>query len=73
VGLCHHCSAGLCAEHARAAADPVMTTYPLCKTVILPRQARLILCATCLAALQQISITDLHAVTHKESGAPAIV
>jgi hypothetical protein len=53
VGLCHHCSAALCHEHSRIVADPVTTTYPIYKTVILPLRARLLLCETCLVALSQ--------------------
>jgi hypothetical protein len=53
VGLCHHCSAALCREHVRIVADPVTTRYPISKTVTLPLRARLLLCETCLAALEQ--------------------
>jgi len=52
-GLCHHCSAALCAEHIFAVDDPVTTTYPLMRTVVLPKKARLLLCGTCKAALEQ--------------------
>ncbi len=53
VGLCHHCSAALCLEHARTVDDPVTATYAISKTVVLPKHARLILCATCRDALLQ--------------------
>jgi hypothetical protein len=53
VGLCHHCSAALCADHACIVLDPVTTTYPVFKTVVLPKKARLFLCGTCLQALGQ--------------------
>jgi hypothetical protein len=53
VGLCHHCSAALCAEHARTVDDPVSATYAVCQTVVLPKHARLILCDVCRAALEQ--------------------
>ena len=53
IGLCHHCSAALCTEHAFVVADPVTTIYPLMKTVVLPKRARLLLCGTCKAALEQ--------------------
>ena len=66
VGLCHNCSAGLCSDHARVTAVPITTTYPLCRTVVLPRKARQFLCATCLGALQQVRIMDLQAETSKE-------
>ena len=54
VGLCHHCSAALCADHACMVVDPVTATYPVFKTVVLPQKARLLLCGTCLQALAQI-------------------
>jgi len=54
VGLCHHCSAALCVDHACIVADPVTTTYPLNRTVVLPKSARMLLCGTCLQALRQI-------------------
>jgi hypothetical protein len=53
VALCHHCSAGLCADHAIGVGDPVTARYPVCLTVILPRKARLFLCQTCKEALEQ--------------------
>jgi hypothetical protein len=53
VGLCHHCSAALCAEHARMVADPVTAIYPLMRPTVLPVHARL-LCNTCKAALEQV-------------------
>ena len=53
VGLCHHCSAALCAEHARIVAEPVTTTAALLRTIVLPKKARLLLCDTCFAALAQ--------------------
>ncbi|MGO9274085.1 MAG: DUF2180 family protein [Terriglobia bacterium] len=72
VGLCHHCSAGLCADHACVTVDPVTTTYPLCRTVVLPQKARQLLCATCLRALQQVSVKDLQAETSKECCTPVV-
>ena len=53
VALCHHCSAGLCREHAFVLDDPVLAQYPICKTVRLPLRARVFLCSTCKEALQQ--------------------
>ena len=66
VGLCHNCSAGLCSDHACVTAIPVMSTYPVCKIVVLPHSARQILCATCLAALQQLGILEVQPETSKE-------
>lgn len=53
VGLCHHCSAALCAEHIRVVDDPVIGGVPIVRTVVLPKKARLLLCGTCKAALEQ--------------------
>lgn len=53
VGLCHHCSAAMCEEHICAVDDPVTYIYPLMRTVVLPKKARLLLCSTCRAALEQ--------------------
>ena len=72
VGLCHNCSAGLCSDHACVTALPVTTTYPLCKTVVLPQRARQFLCATCLGALQQVGLKELRPETSKECCAAAI-
>ena len=52
-GLCHHCSAALCPEHICVIDDPVAGGVPLVRTVILPKKARLLLCGTCKAALEQ--------------------
>lgn len=53
IGLCHHCSAALCAEHICVIDDPVTGGVPLVRTVVLPMHARLLLCGTCKAALEQ--------------------
>jgi hypothetical protein len=53
VGLCHHCLAALCTEHACVVADPVTAIYPLMRPTELPKHARLLLCCTCKAALEQ--------------------
>ena len=53
IGVCHHCSVGLCSEHAAMIADQVTMTALINRTVVLPKKARLLLCATCLTALQQ--------------------
>lgn len=53
VGLCHHCSAALCADHASVLPDPVTAVYPVVKTVVLPKRARLLLCRTCKEAIEQ--------------------
>jgi len=56
IGLCHHCSAALCKDHAQVVADPVIGVEPLVKRVVLPNRARLLLCATCNAALEQVGM-----------------
>ncbi len=66
VGLCHNCSAGLCSDHACVTAQPVTVTYPVCQTVVLPRRARQLLCATCLSALQRVGTKELLPETSKE-------
>ncbi len=53
VGVCHHCSAGLCPSHVHLVSDPVTAHFPVAKTVVLPQHARLILCEICYAALHQ--------------------
>jgi hypothetical protein len=53
VGLCHHCAAALCTDHIRVIDDPVTGCVPLVRTVVLPKKARLLLCGTCKAALEQ--------------------
>jgi hypothetical protein len=66
VGLCHNCSAGLCGDHACVTAMPVTTTYPVCKTVVLPQRARQFLCATCRDALHQVGARELRPETSEE-------
>jgi hypothetical protein len=53
VGICHHCSIGLCATHTRLLDDPVTTVRPVATSVVLPKHARILLCEVCYAALQQ--------------------
>jgi hypothetical protein len=53
IGICHHCSVALCQQHASMITDPVTMTALINRTVVLPKKARLLLCTTCLAALQQ--------------------
>jgi len=59
VALCHHCSAGLCPEHALILSDPVTANYPVCQTVVLPLRARVFLCSTCRQALGQTIGSDV--------------
>lgn len=53
AGLCHHCSAALCAEHVRVIEDSVVLTNILAGSRDLPKRGRILLCDTCKAALDQ--------------------
>lgn len=53
VGVCHHCSVAVCAEHGAVAARPVYMRLPLFKLVSLPKGAQELLCDVCRAALEQ--------------------
>lgn len=59
VGMCHHCSAGLCEEHAHVEASPVKAarrnkTFGAVRwEVELAQPARQMLCAVCQSALHQ--------------------
>jgi hypothetical protein len=72
VGLCHHCSAALCADHACVVTDPVTMTYPVFRTVALPKKARLFLCSTCLGAFEQLGARELTTETSNHCCAPAL-
>jgi hypothetical protein len=53
IGVCHHCSVGLCMDHGTVVIDPILMQEPVMKTVALPKKARELLCQTCLEALRQ--------------------
>ena len=53
IGVCHHCSVGLCAGHGTIVADPVLVHEAVAKVLELPKKARELLCQTCLDALSQ--------------------
>jgi hypothetical protein len=53
VGLCHYCSAAVCADHGFVAPRPVYMQLPLVKLVSLPKPAQELLCNVCRAALEQ--------------------
>ena len=53
VGICHHCSVGVCPQHSSIVTDPVTMTQLINRTVVLPVSARLLLCHVCLAAMEQ--------------------
>jgi hypothetical protein len=53
IGICHHCSAGVCESHGSLVSDPVTMQALILRTIILPKKARLLLCRTCREALGQ--------------------
>ncbi len=53
AGLCHHCCAALCQEHICVVEDPITLSYVMAPSVVLPKRARILLCSTCKAALEQ--------------------
>jgi hypothetical protein len=53
VGLCHHCSAGLCAEHAVVVERGIQAQFPINQVVTLPKRTRELLCSVCKEALAQ--------------------
>jgi hypothetical protein len=53
VGVCHHCSVAVCADHSSVVSRPVYMRLPLVKVVSLPKGARELLCNVCRPALQQ--------------------
>ena len=53
MGVCHHCSAGVCESDSALVSDPVTMQALIMRTVILPKRARVLLCNTCLEALGQ--------------------
>lgn len=53
AGLCHHCSAALCVDHIFVVEDPITLTHIMSPSITLPKKARLLLCPTCKAALEQ--------------------
>ena len=54
VGVCHFCSAGLCAEHANVVAEVIGAQVPIVKMVALPRKARRLFCSICKEAVEQL-------------------
>jgi hypothetical protein len=53
AGMCHHCFAALCPEHIFAVDDPMTLRHIMAPSSVLPKRARVLLCATCKAALEQ--------------------
>ncbi len=53
IGLCHHCSAGICAKHAIEVSRNVTAGQIINFTWTLPVKARQMLCNVCKAALEQ--------------------
>jgi hypothetical protein len=65
IGVCHYCSAGLCAAHAHVDAEPVRVMrrhriYGTIKqTINLPDGARRLLCEICWQALRERQASDV--------------
>ena len=53
IGVCHHCSVGVCQSHGSLLSDPVTMRAQIVKSVVLPKKARILLCKTCMDALAQ--------------------
>jgi hypothetical protein len=53
AGLCHHCSAALCPEHICVLEDVLKLKHIMAPSEVLPKRARILLCSTCKAALEQ--------------------
>jgi hypothetical protein len=68
VGICHHCSAALCWDHAHRLDESITMSYPVAATVELPLHARLILCGTCQSALGQTRRPDRTVVSSETEG-----
>lgn len=58
IGICNHCSVGLCAEHGALLSDPILVNVPVNRTVALAKQARELLCHVCLDALRQRDVRE---------------
>lgn len=58
IGICHHCSAGVCDIHGALVLDPVTAPALVMGTRDLPKKARLLFCHHCLAALRQHGVLE---------------
>ncbi len=59
IGICHHCSAGICDTHGTLVSDPVTVPAVVMGTRVLPKRARLLFCHLCLAALRQNGVLEI--------------
>jgi hypothetical protein len=59
IGMCHHCSAGVCDTHGVLVADPVTVPTVVMGTRVLPKRARLLFCHNCLAAMRQHGVPEV--------------
>ncbi len=59
IGICQHCSAGVCDKHGTLISDPVTVPAVVMGTRVLPLSARLLLCSHCLAALRQHGVLEI--------------
>ncbi len=57
-GICHHCSAALCKDHICEVEDPITVKHVMTPNLMLPKKARILLCETCKAALDQLSAVN---------------
>lgn len=60
IGICQHCSAGVCDKHGTLVSDPVTVPAVVMGTRVLPLSARLLLCSHCLAALRQRGVLEIN-------------
>jgi hypothetical protein len=59
IGICHHCSAGVCDTHGTLVSDPVTVPAVVMGRRVLPQRARLLFCNHCLAALRQHGVLEV--------------
>jgi hypothetical protein len=59
IGICHHCSAGVCDTHSTLVSDPVTVPAVIMGTRVLPKRARLLFCNHCLTALRQRGVLEV--------------
>jgi hypothetical protein len=59
IGICRHCSSGVCDVHGTLVSDPVTVPTLVMGTRVLPKRARLLFCHHCLAALRQRGVLEV--------------
>ncbi len=53
IGICHHCSTGVCAEHSGLYTHPLPGPEPAAKASGLPSHFRSLLCPHCMEAIRK--------------------